>query len=79
MTTADHAGTDFSCDVAVPRAVEQVARQVEIAEGAAAVLTNLGRSQDSKHLHVHVTSGAPLRADPACRAGPDGAVLASLP
>lgn len=115
MTTGDYTGTDFYCDVAVPRAVEldvvhedervlafhhtrpfwpvhvvvvpkrhiasltsvtaedeadvravlrvvqQVARQVELAEGAAAVLTNLGRYQDSKHLHVHVTSGAPLR------------------
>ena len=41
--------------------VQQVARQVEASEGAAAVLTNLGRYQDSKHLHVHVSSGDPLR------------------
>jgi len=25
------------------------------------VLTNLGRYQDSKHLHFHVNSGDPLR------------------
>jgi histidine triad (HIT) family protein len=41
--------------------VQRVAAQVERAEGAAAVLTNLGRYQDSKHLHVHVSSGEPLR------------------
>jgi histidine triad (HIT) family protein len=38
--------------------VQDVARRVEQQEGAAAVLTNLGRYQDSKHLHVHVYSGA---------------------
>ena len=37
--------------------VQQLARRVEHSEGAAAVLTNLGRYQDSKHLHVHVYSG----------------------
>ncbi|GAA5148495.1 HIT domain-containing protein [Nocardioides marinquilinus] len=37
--------------------VQTVARQVETEHGAAAVLTNLGAYQDSKHLHVHVHSG----------------------
>lgn len=37
--------------------VTDVARQVEREHGAAAVLTNLGDYQDSKHLHVHVHSG----------------------
>ena len=37
--------------------VQQVAREVERDHGAAAVLTNLGHYQDSKHLHVHVHSG----------------------
>ena len=41
--------------------VRHVARDVEREHGAAAVLTNLGRYQDSKHLHVHVSSGEPLR------------------
>ena len=41
-------------------AVQRVARDVEAAEGAAAVLTNLGRYQDSKHLHVHVYAGEKL-------------------
>lgn len=37
--------------------VQRVARAVETEHGAAAVLTNLGAYQDSKHLHVHVHSG----------------------
>jgi len=36
--------------------VQTVARDVE-ASGEAGVLTNLGRYQDSKHLHIHVHSG----------------------
>ncbi len=42
--------------------VQRVAARVERDHGAAAVLTNLGRYQDSRHLHVHVSSGAPLRS-----------------
>jgi histidine triad (HIT) family protein len=41
--------------------VRQVAATVERQHGAARVLTNLGRYQDSKHLHFHVNSGEPLR------------------
>lgn len=41
--------------------VQQVARAVEQRHGEAAVLTNLGRYQDSRHLHVHVHAGAQLR------------------
>ena len=37
--------------------VQTIAHDVEESTGAAAVLTNLGRYQDSKHLHVHVHSG----------------------
>lgn len=66
MTDWTYVGSDFSCDLALPTkadepdvrallaAVQQVAREVEAAEGSAAVLTNLGGYQDSKHLHVHV-------------------------
>ena len=39
------------------RVVQQVAAEVEREHGAAAVLTNLGDYQDSKHLHVHIHSG----------------------
>ena len=37
--------------------VQDIARAVEKEHGAAAVLTNLGAYQDSKHLHIHVHSG----------------------
>ncbi len=42
-------------------AVKQVAATVVDEHGAARVLTNLGRYQDSKHLHFHVLSGEQLR------------------
>jgi len=55
-------GEQDEADVRALLAVVQlVARRVETAEGAAGVLTNLGRYQDSKHLHVHVYAGEPLR------------------
>ena len=41
--------------------VREVAAKVEAEHGKARVLTNLGEYQDSKHLHFHVNSGAPLR------------------
>lgn len=40
--------------------VQRIAADTEQRTGAAAVLTNLGDYQDSKHLHVHVHSGARL-------------------
>lgn len=42
--------------------VRRVAADVTREYGACRVLTNLGRYQDSKHLHFHVNSGEPLRA-----------------
>ncbi len=41
--------------------VRRVAAQVASEDGACRVLTNLGRYQDSKHLHFHVNSGEPRR------------------
>lgn len=41
--------------------VRTLAAKVEQEQGAARVLTNLGKYQDSKHLHFHVNSGDPLR------------------
>lgn len=38
-------------------AVSSVARDMVETEGACRVITNLGRYQDSKHLHFHVVSG----------------------
>jgi histidine triad (HIT) family protein len=37
--------------------VREVAAEVEARYGACRVVTNLGRYQDSKHLHFHVGSG----------------------
>ena len=55
-------GPDDELDVrALFAAVQQVARVVERTTGAAGVLTNLGRYQDSKHLHIHVYAGEKLR------------------
>jgi histidine triad (HIT) family protein len=47
--------------VALLAAVQRVADEVVGEHGAAGVLTNLGTYQDSKHLHVHVHAGVPLR------------------
>jgi histidine triad (HIT) family protein len=43
------------------RVVRQVAARVTDEHGACRVVTNLGKYQDSKHLHWHVGSGQPLR------------------
>lgn len=37
--------------------VKEVASDVNDEQGACRVLTNLGKYQDSKHLHIHVSSG----------------------
>jgi histidine triad (HIT) family protein len=41
--------------------MQSLAAKVTAEHGAARILTNLGRYQDSKHLHFHVSSGEPLR------------------
>lgn len=41
--------------------VQEVAREVKDRVGAVRVQTNLGEYQDSKYLHVHVSSGKSLR------------------
>jgi histidine triad (HIT) family protein len=41
--------------------VKEVAKNVTAENGAARVLTNLGEYQDSKHLHIHISSGEKLR------------------
>lgn len=41
--------------------IKQVAANVTAEYGAARVITNLGKYQDSKHLHFHIVSGAQLR------------------
>jgi len=41
--------------------VRKVATQITVEHGACRVLTNLGKYQDSKHLHWHVAYGQSLR------------------
>jgi len=41
--------------------VREVAKQVLAEHGACRILTNLGKYQDSKHLHWHVSFGEPTR------------------
>jgi histidine triad (HIT) family protein len=41
--------------------VRRVAGQIVAEHGACRVLTNLGKYQDSKHLHWHVAFGNPLQ------------------
>lgn len=43
--------------------IRKVAADVVVKAGAARVLTNLGKYQESKHLHFHVYSGERLRPD----------------
>jgi histidine triad (HIT) family protein len=42
--------------------VKDVAAAIVADTGSCRVMTNLGSYQDSKHLHFHVCSGAPLEA-----------------
>lgn len=57
----DLGGADERLLHAVLAVVRRVAEEVNREHGACRVLTNLGRYQDSKHLHFHVNSGEPLR------------------
>lgn len=41
--------------------IKKIAAQVAAEHGGARVLTNLGKYQDSKHLHFHINFGDPLR------------------
>ena len=41
--------------------VQEVTAMITQRTGSCRVLTNLGSYQDSKHLHIHVSSGDPLR------------------
>ncbi|WP_368563246.1 HIT family protein [Pseudoxanthomonas sp. UTMC 1351] len=53
----DLAGHDVSLVYDLLDVVRDVAAEVEAQYGACRVVTNLGRYQDSKHLHFHVGFG----------------------
>ncbi|MSU56168.1 MAG: HIT domain-containing protein [Candidatus Taylorbacteria bacterium] len=40
--------------------LKTLSTQVEKEHGGARILTNVGKYQDSKHLHFHINSGEPL-------------------
>ena len=52
--------TDLDLAARLLSVVQRVAAAVLAEHGAAGVTTNLGRYQDSRHLHFHVHSGPPL-------------------
>lgn len=49
--------------IEVLEVVNKVATETVERTGAARVITNLGRYQESKHLHFHVCSGEKIRPD----------------
>jgi len=55
--------TDDSILLELFEVIRKVAGKVVEQKGAARVLTNLGKYQDSKHLHFHVYSGKSVRLD----------------
>lgn len=57
-------GADDALLLELMGAVRRVAAEVVAEHGACRVVTNLGRYQDSKHLHWHVGSGQPLQQAP---------------
>lgn len=57
----DLGGHDVNLVYRLLDVVRQVAASVEQRHGACRVVTNLGKYQDSKHLHFHVGHGSPLR------------------
>src|SRR3989338_3868035 len=52
---------DDSIVAEILEVVRTISKKVEEEKGEARILTNLGRYQDSKHLHIHVSSGEALR------------------
>jgi histidine triad (HIT) family protein len=52
---------DAAVFLEIVEVLKNLARKTEEEEGAARILTNLGKYQDSKHLHFHISSGEPLR------------------
>ncbi|GMA60399.1 HIT domain-containing protein [Alicyclobacillus fastidiosus] len=59
LITLEDADTDILLELL--NVVKRVAIQVTNEHGACRVLTNLGKYQDSKHLHWHVAFGEPFR------------------
>ncbi len=52
---------DMPVFLEIVEVLKTLSTRVTAEHGAARILTNLGRYQDSKHLHFHISSGEPLR------------------
>lgn len=61
LLALDLQGADIDLLKDLLRVVQQVARQVTEQHGGCHVVTNLGKYQDSGHLHWHIGSGQPVR------------------
>ena len=61
VTGPVEAGDDTPVLLEMIAVMKTLAAKVTAVHGAARILTNLGRYQDSKHLHFHINSGEPLR------------------
>lgn len=55
--------TDAELFLELFEVIKQIAERVVAEKGAARVLTNLGKYQESKHLHFHINSGERIRSD----------------
>ncbi len=53
---------DHDLIVEIIMVVKQIAAQIVAEHGGCRVITNLGKYQDSKHMHWHVVSGVTLRS-----------------
>lgn len=56
-------GSDESLFLELFAVIKEVSAKVVEEKGAARVLTNLGKYQDSKHLHFHINSGNQIKPD----------------
>ena len=54
-------GEDMPILLEIIEVLKTLAAKVEKEHGAARILTNLGKYQDSKHLHLHISSGEPIK------------------
>jgi histidine triad (HIT) family protein len=55
--------TDADLFLELFEVVKKVAAEVVSEHGAARILTNVGKYQESKHLHFHINSGEQIRPD----------------
>lgn len=59
LITLDNAESELLIELF--QVIKKVAANVTAEKGAARIVTNLGKYQDSKHLHFHVLSGEQTR------------------